>query len=173
MIEVEVQQEKDFMERKAIRAGEKAAAATERLYAVNENPMVATDKASPRVVPTDSDANEAKHDGQAPVVAADAAASDVEKGVVGESRRGSVKKEHFFYGGMGVQTDRNAVHLFTTEGWGYFQEDLKTVGLFTALKEANKRSLEIDRRFMHEDVLDVSLPPFFYTRTGCISRAAL
>jgi len=155
MIEVEVQQEKDFMERRAIRAGEKAPPATERLYAVNENPMVATET---KVVPTDSDANEAKHDGQAPVVAADAAdaaASDAEKGVVGESRRGSVKKDHFFYGGMGVQTDRNAVHLFTKEGWGYFQEDLKSVGLWTALKEANKRSLEIDRRFMHEDVLDV------------------
>ena len=171
MIEVEVQQEKDFMERKAIRAGEKAPAATERLYAVNENPMVATDKASPRVVPTDSDANEAKHDGQAPVVAADAAASDAEKGVVGESRRASVKKDHFFFGGMGVQTDRNAVHLFSVEGYGYFREDLKTSGLWTALKEANKRSLEIDRRFMHEDVMDVRLP-FLWIYQSC-SRVAL
>ena len=84
------------------------------------------------------------------------------------TRRGTMVKTEFFYGGMGVQTDRNAVHLCSKEGCQYFDEDCKNpaIDCCTALNNANKRSLEIDRRFMHEDVMDVSLPPF-NTRSGC------
>jgi len=212
MIELEVQQQKDFMERRLARGlsvpgGMEADKPTERIADLEHNVMhesqtqregmhtaqeaqlwsgkhpVAGDTKASIVMqqgealqygqPTFAQQDPTVRDGQAiqhasdhipppplgpppTIVVGSVEESKQDAFPPGVSRRVSVKKENFFYGGLGVKTDRDAVHLFTAEGFKYFKEDMKTVGFCGALSNANNRSLEIDRRFMHEDLMDVS-----------------
>ena len=171
MIELEVQQERDFMARSALRSGnaEKPERQTAR---IDDEKVLPLETAAPYGIDTESP----MQDGSAPAQGAPAA-DDLES--KDPEAKEKVIKANFFYGGMGVQTDRDAVHFFTAEGYGYFREDLRTMSLWSSLKRANARSMEIDRRFMHEDVMEVRFccrPPAIpflmpnISPTGCCRR---
>jgi len=175
MIELEVQQQKDFMERRLARGlGPKNADLEHNFnYPVQEalpwggKDSIKGDTQATIVVQYGHEVlKEPTHDGQAIQHAFDHIPPPPPPGSFEESkqeahhrpsRRESVKKDAFFYGGLGVKTDRDAVHLCSQEGCKYFDEDCKNkeVGCCGALNNANNRSLEIDRRFMHEDLMDV------------------
>ena len=162
MIELEAQQERDFMQRRALRDGHRASYYMPKAEALEGEKAGDFDKVPGVAGPLDTAAPSGIFFGMPdsenplppPLYANDGSGVPVAEEQV--PKEGRVIKQHFFYGGMGVQTDKDAVHFFCAEGQRYFREDLRTMNLCQALVRANARSMEIDRRFMHEDVMDVS-----------------